>query len=217
MDITIIASIHPKSLDKEPAISKVINGANLIIEEGVRKGNKFESFKTEPLISLYWEIFSKLPIFFDIKSSRKIASNTNRINVDASFTELVKLFHRWYSGLIDILLMFLTLIGLAFLPYLIIGIEKLNFVIVSVGISGLLCFSFSPNLIFFFYFVKKTVGYRNDLVVAKIKTINPNNKNIVIIYGDGHAKDLYNKLRLIENCKVKIKKVKIFPSLHKFS
>lgn len=217
MNITIISSIHPKSLDKNPTISKAIKNADLIIEEGVSDGNKSESFKTEPLILLYWEIFSKLPFFKDIKSSRKIASNADRINVDSNFTELVKLFHRWYHGLIEIILLFLILEGLISLRYLIIGIEKLNFYMSIFAFFLAFLFIFLPISIFFLYFLNKTAGYRNDLVVTKIKTIYTKNKNIVIIYGDRHSKDLYNKLKSIENCKVKIIKSKIFTLLHRFS
>lgn len=217
MDITIISSIHTKSLDKNPNISKAIKDADLIIEEGVSDGNKFESFKTEPLILLYWEIFSKLPFFKDIKSSRKIASNADRINVDSNFTELVKLFYRWYHGLIEIILIFLIVIGLISLPYFIIGIEKLNFYMSSFAFFVAFLFIFLPTSTFFLYFLNKMAGYRNDLVVTKIKTIDTKNKNIVIIYGAGHSKDLYNKLKAIENCKVKIIKSRICPLLHRFS
>lgn len=203
MEITIIKSLHVKRLDKNQKIAKAIKDADLVIEEGVSNGNKFESFKTEPLLFLFWEVYSKLPIFRDIKTSRKIF-NASRINVDSNFTELVKLFHRWYHGLINIILIFLIVIGVIFLPYLIIGIEKLNFSMMGVAFFGLFLFGFLPTGTFFLCFLNKTTGYRNDLVITKIKTMGAKNKNIVIIYGAKHSKDLYNKLKSIENCRIEI-------------
>ena len=203
MNIKIISSIHAKSLNKNLVIVKTIKNADLIIEEGVSNGDKLESFKTEPLLFLYWEVYCKLPIFRDIKTSRKIP-NVNRINVDSNFTELVRLFHRWYHGLINIVLLFLILIGLLFLPYLIIGIEKLDFFMVSAAFFGLFVFGFLPTSIFFLYFLNKTAGYRNDLVVTKIKTMGAKNKDIVIIYGAKHSKDLYNKLKSIGNYRIEV-------------
>ncbi len=207
MDITIIASIHSKTLDKKPAISKAIKDADLIIEEGVSDGNKFESLKTEPFILLYWEIFSKLPFFRDIGNSRKIASNANRINVDTDFTTLTKLFYRRYHKLINIIILILFVIGLAFLEGIIIGIEKFNSFIISLSFLILFLLCVLPTSTFFIYFLNKTSRYRNDLVVSKIKSLNSKYNKIVIIYGAIHAKDLSNKLRLIENCKIRIIKV----------
>ena len=203
VDIKIVASVHIKSLDKNPKIVKAINEADLVIEEGVSAGNRWDSMKTEPLLFLYWEVFSRLPIFRDIKSSRKVP-NTSRINVDTDFAALTRFFYKWYHGLINIILIVLIFIGLLFLPYIIIGIIKLDFLVVSAALFGLFLFGFLPVSTFFIYFLNKTSRYRNDLVVSKIKDIGLKYNKIVILYGAKHTKDLYNKLKLIDNCKIEI-------------
>ena len=103
VDIKIVASVHIKSLDKNPKVVKAINEAGLVIEEGVSAGNKWDSMKTEPLLFLYWEALSRLPMFRDIKSSRKVP-NASRINVDTDFAILTRFFYKWYHGPINIIL-----------------------------------------------------------------------------------------------------------------
>ena len=86
------------------------------------------------------------------------------------------------------------MIGLLFLPYIIIGIIKLDFLVVNAALFGLFLFGFLPVSTFFLYFLNKTSRYRNDLVVSKIKDIGLKYNKIVILYGAKHATPVHKSL-----------------------
>ena len=202
--ITIIASCHIKSLNKNQDIVNALHSSDLIIQEGVNNGVQLESLEIEPWIFLFWKVYSKLPIFRDIKTSRKVQNN-NRITVDADFNTLTKCFHRRYYNTINfVILPIFVLLGLVFLPYIWIGIVKSDILISEAGLFGAFMFGFLPIGLYFIYFLYRTADYRNDLVVSKVKGVGPKHSKIVIIYGAMHSKDLYNKLKSIDGYSVKI-------------
>ena len=202
--VTIIASVHIKSLNTKQDIIDKLKSADLVIEEGVSSGNKFKSLQMEPALFLWWEMFSRLPIFNDIKTSRKISNNSKRVNVDTDFTTLLKHFYRKYHIVLNILLFISFFIGLLFLPYLLLGIVNMNYTLISFSVFGFFMFSIAPTGLFFLWFLKKTSIYRNDFVISAIKKLCSKYNNIVIIYGAKHTKDLYAKLMTLPECTVEV-------------
>jgi hypothetical protein len=195
MNITIISSIHPKSLDKNPTISKAIKNADLILVEGVSHNSllTWENFKREPLIitfMLLYYLLLRLSSTFgknDIDSIRLLLRREGKkfykdwFFCDASGKDLIDYFYRsWHMPLQSALFLIYAII-----LYFLIGVSA-TFVGYVIVIP-----IFLPGLTF----VVITMRYRNDFPIHEVIKLSKKGTNkILILYGKNHIKDLKEKL-----------------------
>ena len=189
--VTIIESLHIKSLAGNPRIKEAVEKADLLISEGVatQRGDYLQTFRKEPLITIAWRLYHYFPrLGADIKSVRYIlGSNTKEINIDRTFLETINYFYRWYH------IFFIPVFILFFFGGAIFVIDSISMIISHFSLSYISTLIFGigvmvlPGLLYFWMYVRKTAPYREDKVISELKTLAKSYNNIVILYGERHS------------------------------
>ena len=168
------------------------NNFDCIISEGV-KGMIYteETLIKEPFLtsaalsySLFLRRFGKDIVTVEESSERyKIPY----YNVDTSFQELITYFHRWYNYLIFFLIFIVILKFISRTP-----INRYAIILIAIIFSYLL---------YFFYFVLRTLNFRNRTLVTKCREIilRSQYKKFLFVCGKFHAKYLLNNLIILSN------------------
>ena len=195
----LLGTIHYQKISTSNKLAKILKSCSAAIIENPERNNYFnkENLKIEPLTVIGLFLYDNIILrdSTDSNSFKKLVNSVNKKlelheEFDININKEIKNFHKWYNYILQIFNI-LILVCLALIETL-WGVD-FGFIFIRY-IVVILLIIFTP-LIYFGYFVVKTLDYRNKLAAdGAVKIIKQGHKKIIIQYGYYHIKGIKKNL-----------------------